>query len=110
MKFVGTADIGLAAPTAGAQPGFIFFGDKNNPPTDFHSIRGTSLGGYNGKMYFPKAKVDMGGTANGMFGSSDCTIIVAEKFEFGGTPNFEAAGACSAYGGSSTGGVAKIVR
>jgi len=50
VKFVGTADIGLNASHSGVYAGFIFFGDRDHLPTDYHSIRGTSLGGYNGKI------------------------------------------------------------
>ena len=100
VKFIGTADIGLTAPSSGTpHDGFILFGDKSSPPlsSDYHNIRGTSLGGYNGRIYLPLAKVNMGGTANGTLGSSDCTVIVADTFEFGGTPLFEAIGGCSDF-------------
>ena len=111
LNFGGTANIGLAAPTAGDHASFVFFGDKAAPATNAHVMRGTVLGGYNGKIYLPGAKVDMGGTANGSLGASDCTIIVADTFEFGGNPIFEGSNACADFGGSGTsGGVATIVK
>lgn len=99
IKFVGTSDIGLKAPTGGTQPGFIIFGDKTSPPAagDYNMIRGTTMGGYNGKIYLPGAKVDMGGTAVGTLGGSDCTVVVADTFEFGGTPIFEAEDGCTDF-------------
>ena len=111
LKFTGNADIGLAAPTTGPYAGFIMFGDKNNPPATYHKIRGTALGGYNGKIYLPGAKVDMGGNTTGTFGTSDCTVIIADTFDFHGTVDFEVANGCSDFGGGGgAGGVATIVK
>ncbi len=103
--FKGTADIGLSAPIGGDYAGLIFVGDRNNPATTPHLMRGTALGGYNGYMYFPNATVKMVGTANGTVGSFDCTVVVADIFRFEGTPNFEAAAECSDFSGLSTGTV-----
>lgn len=109
LRLAGTADIGLEARTVGPLPGFVFFGDRDNPATDPHTIRGTVLGGYKGIIYLPGAKVDMGGTADGTLASSDCTIIVADTFEFGGTPIFGASGECSDFEFTSASGTAQIV-
>ena len=52
----------------------------------------------------------MQGTAGVMSGyQSDCTLIVADTFDFLGTPNFEAEGTCNDYGGTAPAGVATIV-
>lgn len=95
--FKGTADIGLSAPTTGPYTGFIFVGDRNNPATTPHLMRGTALGGYNGHIYFPNAAVEMVGTSTGTLGGSDCTVAVADSFQFLGTPNFETAKVCSDF-------------
>ena len=106
----GTADIHLLAPQGGDLPGFIFFGDRENLVSGQHVMRGTLMGGYNGIIYLPKTEMLMQGTAGVMSGyQSDCTLIVADTFDFLGTPNFEAEGTCNNYGGTAPAGVATIV-
>ena len=109
VNFGGTADIGITAPTTGDYAGFIFIGDRDNPATSPHELRGTAMGGYNGYIYLPEAMMKMIGTANGSLGSSDCTVAVADTFEFIGTPNFEAESGCSDFGGSAATGSIVLV-
>lgn len=111
INFEGTADTGLMGSTGGLYASFLFFTDNAAPSTTTHILRGTTLGGYDGKMYFPGAKVTMTGTADPTLGSSDCAILVADTFEFAGTPFFQAADACSSFpGGGGASGVATIVQ
>lgn len=109
INFGGTADIGLLAPTSGGLTGFVIFGDRDNPATLAHEIRGTALGGYDGYVYLPGAIAEFQGTATGTLGAVTCTIFVADTFYFHGTPNVEARADCSQYGllGTAT---AKLVR
>ncbi len=97
INFGGTADIGLSAPITGDRAGFVFFGDRDNPANDPHQMRGTALGGYNGYIYLPGARLKMQGTATGTTATTDCTMVVADRFEFSGTSNFEAKAVCSDY-------------
>ena len=66
------------------------------------------MGGYNGYIYAPNAQLKMVGTATGSLGTSDCTIAVADTFEFAGTPNFEAGNGCSDFGGIAGGSVVLV--
>ena len=109
-NFVGTADIGLTALAGGTYGGFLFFGDKNNPATSPHIMRGTELGGYNGMTYLPGAQIRMVGTADGVLGASDCAVLIADTIVFYGTPIFEAAKGCSDYGGVASTAGATIVQ
>lgn len=114
LDFGGTADIHLKAPGAGAgdYEGFVIFGDRDNPATSPHTMRGTPMGGYDGAIYLPETMVLMQGTAGVMSGySSTCTMVVADKFNFLGTPNFEAQkSGCTGIPGGGGGGVSvKIV-
>jgi hypothetical protein len=109
LNFGGTANIGLTAPTVGLYPGFVVIGDRDYPATNPHLMRGTAMGGYNGHVYLPNAELLMQGTANGSLPSSDCTTLIADTITLSGTPNIEAEKECTTFGGSSSGGVAKIV-
>jgi Flp pilus assembly protein TadG len=110
VDFGGTADIGLKAPSGGALAGFVLFGDRANPATSAHSMRGTPLGGYNGAIYLPGAALDFHGTANGVVtGGSDCTIVVADTLIFAGTPTLHAESTCTDYPGLLAGGNVALV-
>ena len=107
INFAGTADITLNAPTGGTRPGYIFIGDKGaNAATNKHILRGTSMGGYNGYIYLPEGLVRMVGTADPLVFASTCTVVVADMFEFYGTPVFEAEGGCSQFGSVTASGPA----
>ncbi|MEE8333758.1 MAG: TadG family pilus assembly protein [Alphaproteobacteria bacterium] len=108
INFAGTADIGLTAPTTGPLAGFVIFGDADAPATTPHTMRGTSLGGYNGFIYLPEAALSMIGTATGTSGVSDCTVVVADTVDFSGTANFEARSTCDSFGGPPTTRVALV--
>jgi hypothetical protein len=109
LNFGGTADVGISAPTTGNYAGFVVVGDRDNPASSPHVMRGTAMGGYNGYIYLPNAKLLMSGTATGSLGTSDCTVAVADTFEFSGTPNFEAEGGCTDFGGGFSAGGAVVV-
>ena len=68
------------------------------------------MGGYNGYIYLPNAKVLMSGTASGSLGTSDCTVAVADTFKFSGTPNFEAESGCTDFGGGAPTSKTVVVR
>ena len=98
LDFGGTADMQMVAPQDGPLKGYIFFGDHDNASTAPHRLRGTAMGGYKGAIYLPYAILDFHGTADGTIpGGSDCTIAVADKFIFAGTPTFHAEGTCADY-------------
>ena len=93
----GTAGLAMVAPTSGPLKGFVFVGDHVNYATSPHHLRGTASG-YKGAIYLPKGIADFHGTASGMIpGGTDCTIAIAEKFIFAGTPMLHAQGGCADY-------------
>jgi len=85
LKFNGTADINLSAPTGGDYPGVLFFQDRNDTGYT-HTINGSSTSTLQGAVYMPSSHVRMLGTGASAGG---CLQLIADTIEFSGTSAFE---------------------
>ena len=91
----GEGGVGLFAQDSGPLKDFIFFEDLNNniEPQDM-SLRGTPFGAFDGLIYFQKSDVEFKGTADGLLGVTDCTILVADEIYMNGNTELNTDIAC----------------
>jgi hypothetical protein len=86
IRFNGSADIALAAPTAGTYAGLAFMGDRAAPPGMIHKFNGTATSQITGAIYAPESDVDFLGAFSGANG---CMQLVAARIAIKGSVDIE---------------------
>ncbi|WP_428651625.1 pilus assembly protein TadG-related protein [Roseibium sp.] len=81
VKFAGTADVQLSAPTSGIYKGILVFVDRTDPEVT-HIFNGNSASAFNGAIYAPSGHVQIAGTSSVGGG---CTQVVANTIDITGS-------------------------
>ena len=95
LKFNGSANFNLSAPTSGTYSGILFFSDRSQASAN-QQVNGTSSSVLTGALYFPTQALTINGDYSGANG---CMQAVADTITFSGNSTLSAD--CSAYGLSS---------
>ena len=95
LKFNGSANFNLSAPTSGTYSGILFFSDRSQASAS-QQVNGTSSSVLTGALYFPTQALTINGDYSGANG---CMQAVADTITFSGNSTLSAD--CSAYGLSS---------
>src|SRR5690348_309484 len=95
LKFNGSANFNLSAPTSGTYSGILFFSERSQASAT-QQLNGTSSSVLTGALYFPTQALTINGDYSGANG---CMQAVADTITFSGNSTLSAD--CSAYGLSS---------
>lgn len=84
LRFNGSAQINLSAPTSGTYSGVLMYGDRDQANAT-NIMNGTAASRLTGALYFPSQEVQHNGNFSGVNG---CMQIVARKIDLQGNANF----------------------